>query len=855
MLGAYSELVVDWDTQAAQYSVSTEFICYASSNLIVLRTIFRHGISHGASTYRFEPDFDNFNSSTQPIVNFPSFKLGPEAIVSSMGHIEWAGEFSFAQNNWGVSLSGYVGGQLGGPVVLHQPVWSTGSKPQAAVLGALSNFKDTILGIVPDPVVSGSFRWVFGPHGHLDALPAGFTAELAILAPSVQAPGRFAVYPGDAGITAAVYEFGSMLRAVYNTTRFTPASDMGVTALSYWSDNGQVYDGDYWEQQGCLETAGEVFTGLQSWYGQHGVPVQSYQLDPYWFSRGTPGNGNWTAAPTIWGPNGFQQALDAGMRFTLYTFFWAVPPHNTFTEFSWKVSPKMNNFVGGPIAQVAAEDSLAFHTELMRRCKLWKCVGFESDFMDFNYFAFNENLNITGHFAQWLDGMSAAAVTAGIPVQLCMPLPSDLLLSVQLPGVSNIRASSDNDLTYADGNRWRIGLTSMLQGALNTRPFFDGMWTYPTYSSADATDVPYPAGYTQNATELGIAISLLSTGPIGLGDKLGFTNATLASLTCASNGVLLKPSLPAAPVDRYFLYDQPAGTSLLQVGQAELWNAPNFVPILPPGQQAVPDWTSTLHGRRSKGLLTGSLEQYLHSTVASLGDTFPAVTPCPFASVLATEIASTLNFTLYPGDLTPSLVSWDSASVCGAAGLTRGYVATPWSPGLSAVAARCADGEPASSCVLSFDSRGLAISTGANPNVDAKGAYHPFDIFSLSPILTSGYTLLGELGKFVRVSPLRVSAVSAHCSGTGGTVPGLSVIVNGAANEQVNMAVLAPNVASAACTSSHQPPSGSVVDLSQYIVRTVAVSFGASGGAQLLTCSGLAGEAACSASDWDASGL
>ena len=46
-----------------------------------------------------------------------------------------------------------------------------------------------------------------------------------------------------------------------------------------------------------------------------------------------------------------------------------------------------------------------------------------------------------------LGGLSAAAVDAGVPVQLCMPLASDVLLSVQLPGVSNIRASDDNDLT------------------------------------------------------------------------------------------------------------------------------------------------------------------------------------------------------------------------------------------------------------------------------------------------------------------------------------------------------------------------------------------------------------------------
>jgi hypothetical protein len=76
------------------------------------------------------PDsFDSFNISYQPTAYFPSFSAAPGMMLSSsLGHIEWAGEFAWHQNNWGVGLQGqgneqlsgvYSGGQIGGPVVIH----------------------------------------------------------------------------------------------------------------------------------------------------------------------------------------------------------------------------------------------------------------------------------------------------------------------------------------------------------------------------------------------------------------------------------------------------------------------------------------------------------------------------------------------------------------------------------------------------------------------------------------------------------------------------------------------------------------------------------------------------------------
>lgn len=436
-------------------------------------------------------------------------------------------------------------------------------------------------------------------------------------------------------------------------------------------------------------------------------------------------------------------------------------------------------------------------------------------------------LQVVGDFEGFMQGFSNAAMKAGIPIQLCMPLAADVLLSAQLPGVSNIRASDDNDLTYASADRWRIGLTSMLYGALDVRPFFDGTWTHATYSGASAVDVPYPAGYTQNATELGMAISTLSTGPVGIGDKLGFTNATLARMTCASNGVLLKPSLPASPVDAFFNYGAscgPSGTpaACLQQAGAELWSAPSFVPIQ---YSAAASGDVAEAARNLLRSAPGSLERYGSAEFAGrLGKTFPTVTACPFVSVLAVDVPAAANFTLLPADLTPSL-STAAASVCGSSGLASSVVAVPWSPGITGMAERCADGAPALNCVVPFgEATGLAIATGAAPDRTAKGAAHDFEVWSLSPVLPTGYALLGELPKFTRVSPVRIGGVA------GSAAPSLTFTVDGAADEVVSLAVLVP---------------GAVPGLADSLIRTVSVAFAASGGTAVVTCTGAGAGAVC----------
>jgi hypothetical protein len=850
VLGPGSALVVEW--AGSPFPLTTSILCFPAASLVEFRATYPNG-TMGADVHTWDPSekpstsFDNFNISMSPSLQWPSFSADPGAtrLGADLSWIEWAGEFSWHLNGWGQGITnsgpgsgsgtGYTGGQLGGPLVLHESSWAAGTKPVAAVLAPLDNFKSSILSLQASSQTGQCL--VFGPHGHFSSLPAGHTTRLGLVAPAAAAAAAAAPsllpFANDTGVTAAVYAYGAVLRALHNTTRFTPEADIGVSMLSLWTDNGAVVDGDFFGQAGTEGTGGQLFANYSAVFAATGVPVSSLQLDPYWFTRDSPGNGNWSPSVSVFGEGGFERAT-AIFPTTLYSFFWADPssPYNSFPQFEW-VSGWADTFIKAVLGRVSAQDSHAFYSLLLDRCVSWRCIGFEIDFLDFTYLGFADGLETVGVYETFMGGMSAAAVEHAVPVQLCMPLPSDVLLSVQLPGVSNIRASDDDDLTYAGDARWKIGLTSLLHGSLNIRPFADNMWTHPMYTGADAVDVPYPPFYAQNATELGIAVSALSTGPVGLGDKLGFTNATLALMSCATNGVLLKPSLPAAPVDTYWRTPAGGGPPPLQESGGELWQAPSFVPV---SLLQSEDWDGGGGGGSvdppSHWLHPAGLHRFTLAAqgtreadvTGGLRDTFPTVTPCPFLSLLAVDVPASAGLVVSPGDLTPS-IAWPS-SACAASGLATDYVGVPWSLGVAALDTLCADGADASGCVIPFPTAneswaGLGIATGVAPTAGLKGGEHFFDILSLSPVTPSGYALLGELRKFVRVAPVRFGAVAS--SESGASTPTFAMLVAGAGGEAVDVALLVPGG----------------------VIRRISVPFGPAGGSAQVTCQGSGAGATC----------
>jgi hypothetical protein len=132
--------------------------------------------------------------------------------------------------------------------------------------------------------------------------------------------------------------------------------------------------------------------------------------------------------------------------------------------------------------------------------------------------------------------------------------PIHLLQSVEIPTVTNARASGD----YHPGNdQWNTGITSILAHAVGIAPSKDNFWTTRVqkgthYDGGNATE-PY--------NRLQAAAIISTTGPVATSDMIGGSDRDLIMTMCDEGGMLLQPDKPATELDDYFLY-QVRGRSL-----------------------------------------------------------------------------------------------------------------------------------------------------------------------------------------------------------------------------------------------------------------------------------------------------
>jgi hypothetical protein len=125
-----------------------------------------------------------------------------------------------------------------------------------------------------------------------------------------------------------------------------------------------------------------------------------------------------------------------------------------------------------------------------------------------------------------------------------MSTPADFLQTVTLRNIASIRTSGDYRYMFDNGLNWVWFLhTNALARALGLHPYKDVFLTH------GATEIT--AGETY--AEIEALLAALSAGPVGIGDQIGHTNRELIMRCCREDGVLIKPDVPIAAVDRCFL--------------------------------------------------------------------------------------------------------------------------------------------------------------------------------------------------------------------------------------------------------------------------------------------------------------
>ena len=107
-------------------------------------------------------------------------------------------------------------------------------------------------------------------------------------------------------------------------------------------------------------------------------------------------------------------------------------------------------------------------------------------------------------------------------------------------------------------------LISIHQGSA---PSKDTLWTSDN-GKFSVPGCPWTPDHETPAAELHVVIALMTTGPVGISDLIGMTNATLAKRMITEDGTLLKPSKPITTVDSFFSSAVPD-----IVGEDSLWDS------------------------------------------------------------------------------------------------------------------------------------------------------------------------------------------------------------------------------------------------------------------------------------------
>ena len=196
---------------------------------------------------------------------------------------------------------------------------------------------------------------------------------------------------------------------------------------------------------------------------------------------------------------------------------------------------------------------------------------------------------VLGAGEQWLAGLDAALQQHNMTTQICGSGPADLMLSTNLPSITQARASIDSDMEFEQEAACSIGSENCTDqnsckhcdgksvNGLHNVDSADSAWLFwatgvaPSKDNFWSTDqdlmAMQTAGYKNDSfftgkdCELQAIAALLSTSCFGLGD-FKVSNGSLIQRAAMVNGLLLKPDRPLSPLDAMFsARDGPARTS------------------------------------------------------------------------------------------------------------------------------------------------------------------------------------------------------------------------------------------------------------------------------------------------------
>ena len=362
----------------------------------------------------------------------------------------------------------------------------------------------------------------FGILSSVDGIPVGYQYETILVAGS--------------NVTGTMLRFGEILQKRYKKDVSYRETDFTLNYLGYWTDNGACYyhyTGDYANYE-------EVILAVYEDAKKQGLPFQYVQLDDWWYYWDEHGACvNWTARPDIF-PNGIESVAAKTQ--------WPIHAHNKFWS-TKNVYAKQNggkyNFIFDKDANIALPLDDNFWKDFLREKKQkWGLKVYEQDFLITTFGKLSQIQSQLNLGRTWLLQMGEAALELDIRIQYCMSLTRNVLQSVEIPAVTQVRVSRD----YQPANgQWAISDSSILAYSVGLFPSKDNFHSSIVEKGKCRFTDP------EVDIDLETFSAAFSSGIIGPSDIPNSFNKSMIMSTCMSNGRLLKPSRPAMSLDSTFL--------------------------------------------------------------------------------------------------------------------------------------------------------------------------------------------------------------------------------------------------------------------------------------------------------------
>lgn len=610
----------------------------------------------------------------------------------------------------------YAGGPQGGPLVLYA------ANGTSVAVGPTSRFKVGVMARVEGT------RLVGGAHGMVELLPEGYTTSFGLV-------GR------QDGVTAAMLSYGSMLRRAFDadSSKLHLNRDVLSRQVHYVTDAGALLNYcDYWP--GCVKAKagctpqGRTLQAVSEYHVSLGLNVGVYHVDPYWYSHTANGGcddflaRNWSASPFHW-PNG---TFSTPMMLFLAEFASCQAGNVYCDEFG---------FEGTSISGADAERFFLTRFRSMSVGGRFKAMTLDN--VQDVWWSSPRRLTDVYEQEMYDQGLSKAALAFDVPIRVDQQMVGDVLGSVQYGARTVARCTGDSDPTGgSEASRWKqLASNSLLMRAVGVRPMVDVLWTEP-----DERDPRWSSNVCRSNVQYDLITAVLTTGPVGFGDLISHTNASLLQGALRTDGTILKPASAALLTDRY--YDPAIGGA--------------FISIAPTRPAASED----------PGV------DPVANSMALLEDDTPLPQRPWGWSVLSTNLdpSKPSGSPLAVSELWP-------APAAGAEYLVSTTADTGTGTSL------CVDGAPATSCTIKWNStHPLNVGT-SGPQGTPSCPVHQFRLLSAAPLLKNGWVLLGDLTKIVPLSPQRIVVTDTQAAAT----TELQFTVIGSSGEIVPVTVATPS--------------------------------------------------------------